>query len=91
MLDTLIVAVVLCVDTCGQSPSQVRMQGVFREVGIVGHVIGSVHLMQAEDRREGKPYWHLKDTYIMRPNELSKNQNIGKYNSNKHKDGNKIK
>jgi hypothetical protein len=48
------------------------MQGIFREVGIVGHVIGSVHLMQAEDRREGKPYWHLKDTYIMRPKELRK-------------------
>lgn len=55
MLDTLIVAVVLCVDTCGQSPSQVRMQGVFREVGIVGHVIGSVHLMQERIGERANP------------------------------------
>lgn len=77
MIDTLIVAVVLCVDTCGQSPLQARMQRCFRDVDIIGGIIGSVLTRQDRDRKAGKPYWHLKNTYILRPEELQEKVVIG--------------
>lgn len=72
MIDTLIVAVVLCVDTCEHHSVQNRIEAACREINIREKVIRAVLEQQEQDRESRKPYWHLKRTYILRLEELKR-------------------
>lgn len=70
MLDTIIVAVVLCVDTCEHHTMQNRIETAFREINIRGKVVKAVLEQQEQDMERRKHYWHLKRTYVMRLKDL---------------------
>lgn len=70
MLDTIIVAVVLCVDTCGYRSVQNRIDAAIREINIRRKVTEAISEQREQDMEKRKAYWHLKRTYIMRPKDL---------------------
>ncbi len=61
MIDTLIVTIVMCIDTCNLSPVQYSIHSAFRELNIKEAVIRAVEDTRQREQKAGKPYWHVKN------------------------------
>lgn len=61
MIDTLIVTIAICIDTCNLSPVQKSIHSAFRELNIKEAVIRAVEDTRQREQKVGKPYWHVRN------------------------------
>ena len=61
MIDSLIVTIVMCIDTCNLSPVQHSIHSAFRELNIKEAVIRAVEDTRQREQKAGKPYWHVRN------------------------------